>query len=115
MYDEGELGVKSAYLAPYLGAWASPPRARKVHIITRATYTPLHIATRCALPHALKTYFQNIAMDWKSDPLDLAGGPLPKATPQTSRTDLFFGVALRYRHKRELHKESRVTWYLYHA
>ena len=47
--------------------------------------------------------FQNIAMDWKSDPLDRARGPSRKATPQKSRREFVFGGAFRYRYKRELH------------
>jgi len=31
--------------------------------------------------HIVHTYFQNIPMGWKSDPLDRDGGPSPKATP----------------------------------
>ena len=49
-------------------------------------------------------YFQNVPMDWKSDPLDQGGGPSPKA-PQV----WFLWVALHYRYKRDLHKESRIT------
>ena len=54
-------------------------------------------------------YFQNIPMDWKSDPLDRAGGPSPKATPQMPCRDFFFGVALLHRYKGDLHKEPSVT------
>ena len=36
-------------------------------------------------------------------------GPEPKATPQKPRRDSFWGVALRYRYKRDLHQQPRVT------
>ena len=40
--------------------------------------------------------FQNIPMDWKSDPLDRAGRPSPKAPPKVPQ-GFILGVALRYR------------------
>ena len=52
-------------------------------------------------------YFQHIPSDWKSDPLDRAGaeGDPTKAT----QVFCFFGVALRTRYKRDLHRQPRVT------
>ena len=54
-------------------------------------------------------YFQYIPMGWKPDPLDRAGGPSPKATPQKPRREKKIGVALLYRYKRDLHIERPVT------
>ena len=56
-----------------------------------------------------RKYFQNVPIDWKSDPLDRAGGLSPKATPLKALQDFVLGVALRYRYKRDLHREPPVT------
>ena len=59
---------------------------------------------RLPTPYSSVHIFSKNPMGWKSDPLDRAGGPSPKATPQKPRRDFLFGVALRYRYKRDLHK-----------
>jgi hypothetical protein len=77
----------------------------------RQAYLAIHSVitlTKRSISSTLKqcVSFQNIRTDWKSDPLDRAGaeGHPPKA-PQV----FFLGGSVRYRYKRDLRKQTRVT------